>query len=179
MGRRAESKKRLPGRECIAVDQDLASSTAARLTANQWVLAAVAIPSEIRERAIGRWNSRVVSLDAAFHLRNQRLLQRQRGGKHRIRIGILVFEMRPDGWAQQRWIAHHRLPVRISEPGEFVGETDSMPYRGGTRFRLRRHRRLGDRCRSGHPNSGTVAHRGGWFWRQTKIDGSQSVPAAI
>src|SRR5260221_8260607 len=49
---RPEAKECFPHRERVAVDQDLANPAAARLPANRWMLAAVAIAGEVRERAV-------------------------------------------------------------------------------------------------------------------------------
>src|SRR5215467_5185591 len=129
MRSRAEAEECLADRECIAVDQDLANAAAAGLTANQWMLAAVAIAGEIRERTVGRRYASVVLLDAAFHLCNKRLLQRHSGAEHCIRIGILVLEMRADRRIEQARVAHYRLPIGVLEPGKLVGKDDPMPGR--------------------------------------------------
>src|SRR3984893_11695000 len=51
---RPEAKDCLAHRERVAVDQDLANPAAARLPANRWMLAAVAIAGEVRERSVRR-----------------------------------------------------------------------------------------------------------------------------
>src|SRR5437899_4023336 len=48
----AKSEESLADRERVAVDQDLASSAAARLAAYRWMLAAIAVASEVRECTI-------------------------------------------------------------------------------------------------------------------------------
>jgi len=50
-------------------------AAAARLAADQLMLAAVAISREIRKSAVGGRDARIVFLDAAAHLLDQPLLQ--------------------------------------------------------------------------------------------------------
>src|SRR5215470_15932809 len=93
---RAEPEECLADRQRVAVDQDLANSAAARLATNRWMLATVAIASEVGERAVGRRNARIFLFDATSHFCDQGFLQRHRGGEHRIRKDVLPLEMIAD-----------------------------------------------------------------------------------
>ena len=46
-------------------------------------------------------------------------------------MSIFGFEIGPDFGIEQRWIAHHLLPVRGSEPAIVIGNRDAM-VRGGS-----------------------------------------------
>src|SRR5215471_15882687 len=161
MGGGAKSEERPADRERVAVDQHLANSAAARLTAYRRMLTAVAVASEVGECTVGCRYGSIFLFDAASHFRDQGFLQRHSQGEHVVRIDVLVFEVLPDRRVEQARVAHHLLPVWILEPGKLVGEDNAMPdcLEGGNRRRSCT--RPDGSYRTGRTNSGTVGHRGG------------------
>ena len=145
----ADAEKRFAGGERVAIEQSLRGAAGAGLAADQWMLAAFAMPAEIGKRSVRGGNARVIFLDPAPHLGKQRVLQRLGRGERCLRISVLGFEIGADVGIEQARVAHHRLPARILEPGELVGEGNAVPHgahrtRSGTR-RPRREGRFGRR----------------------------------
>ena len=72
----------------------------------------------------------VILFQPRLHLLKQRLLQRLGIGERGGRIGVFGFEVGSDLGVEQRWLAHHLLPVRGSEPAIVIGNRNAM-MRGG------------------------------------------------
>ncbi len=134
--------------ERVAVDQDLllAAAPAVGLAAEQGMLAADLVARVVGEGAVRRGHARIVLLDAALHLGEERLLQRLGVGHHRLGVGVLRLEMGADLRIEHRGIAHHRLPVVGAQPGVVVHALDAVmgltPTGGGRRAARRARRRF-------------------------------------
>jgi hypothetical protein len=125
----ADAKERLAGGERVAVEDRLGGAAAAGLAADQRMLSAFAMAGEIGIGSVGRRDVRIVLLDPGLHLREQGFLQRNGSGEGGLRIGVFGLQVRSDVRIEQARIAHHRLPIGVLEPGEFVGQGDAVPHR--------------------------------------------------
>ena len=118
----------------------------ARLPAQQRVLPLLAIAHVIGVGPIGVGHGRIVLLDAALHLGEQRFLQ-SLGVGERV-LAIIVFGLQVGAYRRIELlrVAHHLAPVLRLEPGILVDEAQVVERAlDGTLLRLR----LGQRAR-GH-----------------------------
>jgi S1-C subfamily serine protease len=79
------------------------------------VIADVVVPRPVRGGDRG-----VVLLDATPHLGEQLRLQRLGARQHRLGVGVLGLQVRPDVGAQRLRVAQHLLPVVVLHPGIVV-----------------------------------------------------------
>ena len=103
------------------------------------MLAAGAVADGVFEWTVGRRHRRIILLDAAAHLRDERALQRSQGIEQGRRIGVLGLEMSADVGRQHGRIAQGLPPILRLEPGVGVFEDDAVDLTpGGPTLRMGR-----------------------------------------
>ena len=110
----------------VAVEQHLDLAAVARHATDRFVLAARVELPEIGERPVGLRHARIVFLDAAAHLGDQRFLQRLQGAEKCFGMAVLGFQIRPDVGSEQGRVAQHFLPFGIFQPGIVVNHSHAM-----------------------------------------------------
>ncbi len=116
----------LARRFLVAVEQDLFRSCGLladginRDAGLNGVLAAGAEAARIGVRAVRRRNGGIVFLDAAFHLREQFVLQRLGVGHQGGAVCVLRVQMLADFRVERFRLAKDILPVRVFQPCELV-----------------------------------------------------------
>ena len=131
MTRAAELEICLAVREFVAIEQNLFGAAGAALPADDRMLPAFAVADVVAIRPVGIGDGGVVFLDPALHLGEQRVLQGRRGAKRVRGVVVLGLEIVADRRLQLVRVAHHFLPVRGTQPGEFVDKRDAVPDRCG------------------------------------------------
>src|SRR5450432_2752656 len=125
-------EKRLARGARVAVKQDRLLAAAARLAAENLVLAAWAKARVIGEGAVGLRHFAVVFLQPRAHLSRELALQRRERSKHAFGIGILRLEKVANVRGKGVRLAQHVEPIVRLDPGIVVRPTNSM-RRGGRR----------------------------------------------
>ena len=139
VGEAAEAEIGQAGRQRVAVDDDPLVAAVAPAPHHHRMLRAVLVACCVRPCAIRRRNRRVVLLDPAPHLLEQRQPQAFDVGHRRRRVVVLRFEIGADFRGQHRRLAHHLAPVVGAQPRIVVGPRNAVTHV--------RHRPLcSDRC---------------------------------
>ncbi len=110
----------------VAVDQDRFGPAAAWTPADARILAAGDGRRIVVPRTVGGGHRAVVLLDPRLHFLEQGFLQGLGVGHGRFHVGVLGLEIGTDFAVEQRWIAHHLLPVGRPQPGVVVDERDAV-----------------------------------------------------
>ena len=134
-GGRAPDGRTLALRQGVAVDEDRLVAAAARLAAENAVLAAVTEPRIIGLGAVGLRRVAVVLLQAGPHFGDEHAATRGRG-QHGVGVGVLLFQ-------HCRMSAGERIGVaqRLRQLSARIQEYSSVQARRGRIFRSRGGRR--------------------------------------
>ena len=116
MARRAELEEVVASRERLAVDQKLLLAARSRPANEAGMLGAGKPASIIVERSGRERRRRILILDPPAELLLQLRDQRRERTKHRVRICVLRFEMRPDVGRQGGAIFEHLAPIGRLQP---------------------------------------------------------------
>src|SRR5882762_4401004 len=107
MMRASEMKKRFSLGARIAVDQHRLGAAFARLAASDAALAAGTKAGVIGPRPIDLRRLAVILFETRAHFALELFLQAERRRQHRVGVGVLSLEERPDVGGQPAWIAQH------------------------------------------------------------------------